>query len=272
MFLKELLVFDTVENPEAFFNAPVLFSALMMAFKTGVLALGYFISKRGSNTLFVFSYWILAMIILSPYGSTYTLILLLFSFFALVKSDLSMVKKSVFLGVLFLINNLPLALFIENVFPFSYWRLYLMVMYFGVFIALFHKSVHWKIVITATFFPMVLILLFTKAKPEKSTLLLEDGPILIYDYNIQTNSEINYYFLTASFWDGQEKVILWNPNFKTFQLLALKNNQIFYKNQQLTFDNSHKLKPMLMDQKYILYLSDYGRGIGFYTLRKINLP
>lgn len=93
MFLKELLVFDTVENPEAFFNAPVLFSALMMAFKTGVLALGYFISKRGSNTLFVFSYWILAMIILSPYGSTYTLILLLFSFFALAISDLSMVKK-----------------------------------------------------------------------------------------------------------------------------------------------------------------------------------
>jgi hypothetical protein len=272
MFLKRLLVEDSIENSCAFFNYPIVFSALMLAFKMGVLVLGYFISKRGSKTLFVFSYWILAMIILSPYGSTYTLILLLFSFFALVKSDLSMVKKGIFLSLLFLINNLPLALFIENVFPFSYWRLYLMVVYFGVFIALFHKRIHWKIVITATFFPMVLILLFTKAKPEKSTLVLEDSPILIYDYTLQTNSEINYFFLTASFWDGQEKVIEWNPNIKTFQPLALKNNQIFYKNQQLTFDNSHKLKPMLIDQKYILYLSDYGRGIGFYTLYKITLP
>ena len=268
MFLKELLVFDSVENPEAFFHAPVLFSALIMAFKIGVLGIGYFVSKSVSNALFAISYWILAMIVLSPYGSTYTLILLLFSFFALVKSDLSMVKKSIFFALLFLINNLPLALFIENIFPFSYWRLYLMVMYFGVFIGLFHKNIHWKIVATVAFLPVLLMLFFTRAKPEKSTLLLKDGPILIYDYNFETNSESNYYYLTASFWDGEKKVIAWNPKIKTFEPLELKNNQIFYKNQQLTFDKSHKRKPMLVDQKYILYLSDYGRGIGFYTLRK----
>ena len=272
MFLKELLVFDTVENPEAFFNVPVLFSAMMMAFKTGILALGYYISKRVSCTLFVFSFWILAMIILSPYGSTYTLVLLLFSFFTLVKSDLSMVKKSVFLGLIFLINNLPLSLFIENVFPFSYWRLYLMVMYFGIFIVLFHKSFHWKIIIAVFLTPMILMFIYQKKEVIKSNVLLKEKLILAYDYEIVKNNENNENYLKCYFWDGQEKVILWKPKLKTFQLLALKNNQIFYKNQQLTFDNSHKLKSMLIDQKYILYLSDYGRGIGFYTLYKINLP
>ena len=147
-----------------------------------------------------------------------------------------------------------------------------MVMYFGIFIVLFHKSFHWKIIIAVFLTPMILMFIYQKKEVIKSNVLLKEKLILAYDYEIVKNNENNENYLKCYFWDGQEKVILWKPKLKTFQLLALKNNQIFYKNQQLTFDNSHKLKPMLIDQKYILYLSDYGRGIGFYTLYKINLP
>ena len=147
-----------------------------------------------------------------------------------------------------------------------------MVMYFGIFIVLFHKSFHWKIIIAVFLTPMILMFIYQKKEVIKSNVLLKEKLILAYDYEIVKNNENNENYLKCYFWDGQEKVILWKPKLKTFQLLALKNNQIFYKNQQLTFDNSHKLKSMLIDQKYILYLSDYGRGIGFYTLYKINLP
>jgi hypothetical protein len=265
MFLKRCFVFETIENPNIFYNYPTLFSALMIAFKIGILGIGYFISKRNSNALFVLSYWILAMILLSPYGSTYTFILLLFPFLALLKSEISIGKKVLFLGILFLINNVPLSLFIENKFPFSYLRLIALLLFFGLTIALVHKNIRWKTVATMSFIPLVFILFFKIGKLEKSTILLEDGPILVYDYEINNNS------LIGCFWDGKEKVILWKPKIHSFEPLKLKNNQVFYRNQQLTFDKSHKLKPILINGKTLLYLSDYDRGIGFYTLRKITL-
>nr|WP_294774763.1 glycosyltransferase family 87 protein [uncultured Flavobacterium sp.] len=271
MFLKELLVFDTVENPKAFFNYPILFSAVLMAFKIGVLAIGYFVSRKTSNALFVFAYWILAMLILSPYGSTYSFILLLFPFLTLLKIDLSLAKKALLFGTLFLINNVPLSFFIDNTYPFSYLRLFASLAFFVGMIALTYKSIRWKTVFLASLIPMVLMLVFQKKEVVESKALFKEKLILAYDYEIVKNNENNENYIKCSFWDGEEKAILWNPNIKSFQPLELKNNQIFYKNQQLTFDKSHKRKPMLIDHQYILYLSDYDRGIGFFTLRKKQL-
>lgn len=265
MFLKRCFVFETIENPNAFYNYPNLFSALMVAFKIGVLVIGYFISKRNSNTLFVFSYWILAMILLSPYGSTYTFILLLFPFLALLKSEISNTKKVAFCLIIFLINNFSLSIFIGQEFPFSYLRMLLLFLFFVLFLLQFRQKVNWKAVAMLSLFPLFLILFFKTTKSEKSTILLENGPTLVYDYEINNNSLIGH------FWDGREKVILWNTKIQTFHPLKLKNNQVFYNNQQLTFDKSHKRKPILIDNKTVLYLSDYDRGIGFYTLRKITL-
>jgi hypothetical protein len=112
-------------------------------------------------------------------------------------------------------------------------------------------------------------LVFKKDKVIKSTIVLKDGPILIYDYSMKNDT---------LFADCKEKNIfrvseqaVMPFKFKTDKLLNLKNNQVFYNNQQLTFDKSTKLKPMLIDNEAILYLSDYDRGIGFYTLRVIKL-
>lgn len=138
-------------------------------------------------------------------------------------------------------------------------------------IALTYKSIRWKTVFLASLIPMVLMLVFQKKEVVESKALFKEKLILAYDYEIVKNNENNENYIKCSFWDGEEKAILWNPNIKTFHPLELKNNQIFYKNQQLTFDKSHKRKPMLIDHQYILYLSDYDRGIGFFTLRKKQL-
>jgi hypothetical protein len=114
-------------------------------------------------------------------------------------------------------------------------------------------------------------LVFKKDKVIKSTIVLKDGPILIYDYKLETRPEDNHKYLTANFWDGEDKVLFWKQSFRTAESLDLKDNQVFYNNQQLTFDKSNKLKPILIDNKTILYLSDYERGIGFYTLRAIKI-
>ena len=266
MFLKKLFVFDSVENTAAIFNYPILFSALILIFKTGILTIGYFVSKRNSNSLFMFSYWILAMILISPYGSTYTFILLIFPVLALLKSEISTIKKIVFCGILFLINNLPLSIFIEKPFPLSYLRLFLLLTLFIMFLIQLQQNINWKIIITYTVAPLILVMIFKKAEVIDSTVLLKEGPILIYDYEIKNNNLIVY------FKDEKCEKILWMPfKVQTFEPLNLKNNQVFYQKKQLTFDKSNKLKPLLIDNKTVMYLSDYGRGIGFYTLRKIEL-
>jgi hypothetical protein len=266
MFLKELMVFDAIENPGAIIHEPILFTALMMAFKVGLLVIGFFVSKKVTNALYVLAYWILTMIVLSPYGSTYTLILLVIPFLALLKSDISNVKKGVFFVLLFLINNLPLAVFIENPFPFSYLRLFGLLLFFGLLISFFHKTIRWKRVSLFSIVSMILLLIFQKNEPENSALLMEKGPMLIYDYQLENN------LLTYCYWDENGKNEKSIPcGFFTIQQLEIKNKQLFYHHQQLTFDKSHKLKPILIDGKTLIYLSDYGRGIGFYSLRKKEL-
>ena len=83
MFLKRMLVADVVENPNAIIVIPQLFPALLLGFKVALLAIGFYISRKTSDSMLVISYWILAMLLLSPYGSTYTFILLIFPYLAM---------------------------------------------------------------------------------------------------------------------------------------------------------------------------------------------
>lgn len=267
MFLKRLLVFDSVENSKSLFNYPTLFFALILAFKVGLIAVGFCISKQISNTLAIISYWVLAMILLSPYGSTYTFILLLFLYFTIVKADITITKKLLFIGLLFLINNLQLSYFINYPFPFSYIRLLILMLFFSLFMVVFFKTTHWKWVGLVSIIPIIAVLISKENSiVSNSNLVVNNVPILIYDYTISNNKLVYFYWNE----NGENvKSILFKS--KSNKFLSVKDNQIFYNKKQLTFDKSNKLKPMMVNDNTIFYLSDYDRGIGFYTLRKIIL-
>ena len=69
---------------------------------------------------------------------------------------------------------------------------------------------------------------------------------------------------------GKNQSIL-KQEIKSYITIAIKNNQLFYNKKQLSFDESNKKKAMLINNKTVLFLSDYDRGIGFYAIRKIEL-
>lgn len=260
MFLKRLLFFDATEN------YTVLFSSLLLSFKFFLVLIGFYITKKNLNNLYVFSYWILASYLISPYGSTYGFILMFFVLISILKSSISNIQKSVFVLLLFLVNNLPLSYFIENNFPFSYLRLFIFILLFIGFVFQIYKTINWKVVIPISIIPMILLLINKPEKINSEDFSKEDFPVLIYDYEISNNQ------LTYSYWNEKGE----NTNsipllVKENQQLELINNQIYYNNKQLTFDKSNKLKPTLIDNKTILFLSDYDRGIGFYTFRKITI-
>lgn len=267
MFFKRIFIFDAVENPGAIIDFPGLFHAVLLTFKIGILAVGFYISRKVSDGFWVFSYWILAMLLLSPYGSSYTLLLLIFPYLAISKSKLEVKEKVFFVIVMLLINMLPLSIFRLSVFPFSYIRLIFFGLLFLVFILVFYKKVEWQNVAKVSVIAIILMLLFQSNHSGKSAYLLDkDSPILIYDYQIN-GEELTYYY-----WNEKGKnhhsVFMKSSHFLTAEI---KNNQVLYKGKSITNDNSHKVKPMIIDDKTLIYLSDFDRGIGFYTLRKIDL-
>lgn len=271
MFFKRAFVYETTENPAPFLHNSRLFIAAVLAFKILLLGLGFFISRRRFDLFYAFSFWMIAMILYSPYGSTYGLVLLLFPFLALAQSETSNMRKVIFCILLTLICNLPLSIFMPMGFPFSFLRLLLLIVLFVLFVIELNQKMNWKIITILIVLPMVCVLIFNKQQEASSAILLEDGPILVYDYNIITNHETQSKSLEANYWNGKEGALLWNQEIEDVRPLELVNNQVFYNNRKITSDKSNKLKPMLINNKTIIYLSDYERGIGFFTLRKIEI-
>ena len=162
MFLKELLIYEPTLNRATFYNSPAIFHALLLLFKSTLLVFGFFITRKASNFLLVLSYWILVMVLVSPYGSTYTLILLLFPYFGLIQSDCSKPKKIAVATLLFLASNLPTTIFLKYPFPFSYLRFFVLMLLLTLILCHFHKHLNYKITGIVALASAFLAFTFTK--------------------------------------------------------------------------------------------------------------
>jgi hypothetical protein len=245
MFLKRLLIFDAIENPNSFFNHSNLFFGLIFGFKIFILVIGYFISKKNQSNLIVFSFWIFASILISPYGSTYTFLLLIFPFFAFLKMAISMQKIVGLIFLLFFVNNIPLSQFSSFLFPFSYLRLVALVAVFILFLFLLNNNIKWKQV---SFLYCVVTILFVFINQHKTSntehFLGENAPILLFDYMIENNNLIYFYWNEKGINKETKNIKVDNYN-----KLEIKNKKIYYKKKQLTIDKSNKLKPVLINNK-----------------------
>ncbi len=92
--------------------------------------------------------------------------------------------------------------------------------------------------------------------------------MLIYDYEIRNNELIYTYWMQ----NGSRKDSIKIDMGKYSQTeTEIKDEQIYYQHNGITSSPDRKLKPILIDDKYIIYLSDKNRGVGMYTFRKIEL-
>lgn len=267
MFFKRIFVFDPFENQYAFFPESSLFFGLNYALKCLVLVVGFFVTKQFNSKLKVISFWILATIILSPYGSTYTFLMFVFPLIAIFKSNLSLELKWA-LGILtFLVCNLPLSVFQHFPFPFSYLRFLLFAM---LLMILFLKSglkTKWRLFGAVVLVVFVSASFFYSPKKENSEAVVKvDNPILTYDYKM--NGENLIYFFKQGKGSEQKSiplsVVIQKP-------LEITQNQVFHNGQQLTFVKSNKRKAILVNHRFLYYLSDEDRGIGFYQLRRMEI-
>lgn len=263
MFLKQLLVYKKDLNPNGF-DLPVLFAALLLAFKIKLVAIGFYISRKANDSLFILAYWVVAMILMSPYGSTYTFMLLIFAFFALVKSPYSIVVKIIAFLLLMFVNWIPVAQLIVQPFPVSYLRLFALLGFIGILVWMMIPYLNLKIISVVVVVSFLLVLILKKKEIVVSDSVLKNPPTLIYDFKISGN-QLTYYYWNEN-GENRKTIAFATQNFSA----TAKKNKISCQRKQILFDSGNKRKACIVDGNKILYLSDFNRGIGFYTL-KINI-
>jgi|GEM_PF-293016 len=307
MLFKKAFIYDALLNPHPFINSPFIFIAIMALFKALILTIcivrtnqrfvvrrtdirsfrkmGHLSTKthfpdtptlgKKDDDLLSFAVWMTASILLSPNGSSYSLVLLLIPLLALANQLYHF--KAIHMGIaitatvlLLVACNIP----VTRLSSFPLWaqfpRLYLLLAFFIILTSPWTK--YWNTRLTAG----LAILFFLLALPgldrnrDSSTYLLDrEEHLYICDYEIRNNSLV-YYYMDQ---DGRHEV---STGFRVYAAtndgLALKNEQIWYKGRQMTTGPDRKKKPTLINNEYIVYLSDKDRGVDFYTLRQLTIP
>lgn len=268
MLMKNLFVYDEVQNPQVLYNSLPLFIIVMALFKGALLAccVGITLNKKTSSFI-AFAGWIIASLLLSPNGSSYSLVLLLIPLLALANS------KQVYVYVGMVLITLICSISVQSLaqwplllkFP----RLYLMLLFF--FLLLLVGRARFPLKAGIAFFALLLFAELPKlfGPKDNSTYLLKQKLPLLYDYTIKNNRLVYYY------WDekgSHETKTDYEVQAATTEDVYIQNNQLYYKDKQLTATPDRKQQVLLVNGTDIIYLSDKNRGFKFYALRRIPKP
>jgi glycosyl transferase family 87 len=224
----------------------------------------------GNREFTAFSIWIIASMLISPNGSSYSLVLLIIPFLALLtRKNLFPVGQGAALLLLTAACFFPVyklgGLPAWEQFP----RLYLLLPFFGIIVSPWRLAWHSGLWTTLSVLFFLLFWIGHRPDTDKSTYLLtSEQHIFIDNFGVQ-NGRLVYSFMDGS---GIHTVSTGIPmTTATNDSLTVKDEQIYYRGKQLTRSPDVKKKPLLIDGAYIVYLSDKNRGPGFYTLRKLPL-
>ena len=269
MLLKRLFVYDALLNPAPLTDNPWLFGMLTGLFKALILTvcIGYTL-RRKDRDFEAFAVWITGSMLISPNGSSYSLILLVIPLLSLMTPvekgrSYPILSALILLAACYIpVSRLENAPVLEQ-FP----RLYLLLLFFGLSLRPLRLAWHTGLWGGLCLFFIGLFLIGYHRDTDKSVYFFtREEHIFINDYQVNNGT------LVYSYWDGFGPHLVntglpvtgWSGN-----ELEVKNKQIYYKGKRLTNSPDAKKKPLLINGEFILYLSDKNRGPGFYTLRKL---
>ena len=277
MLLKRVFLYDALLNPHPVFYNPYLFVLTMAVFKALLITGGVLVTGRRKKEDFLsFAVWLMVSMLISPNGSSYSLVLLVIPLMALA------VDKARILALAAVILFAACSISVQRFGAYPVWaqfpRLYLLLIFFVLLMwAGLRSDVgtarRWKAPAVLTLILSVLfytldISKWLPAKDNSSYLLTKEEHLFIYDYTVR-DKRLVYYS-----WDGRgqhETVTDYRVDTVAEGGVEIRNNQIWYRGKEMTMSPDQKEKPLLLNGAYIVYLSDLHRGVGFYTLRKIRL-
>jgi hypothetical protein len=295
MLLKRSFRYDQLLNPHPVTDNPWLFTLSMAILKSLILTPAVLLTNAApprtarpitaptttpeNDDFFAFTVWIAASMLISPNGSSYSLVLLILPLLALARArpfpSLTRTRPPsppLILAILLLTAACAIPVNQLGAFPLpsQFPRLYLILLFY---ILLWNPRFHTRSLALATALAALFFAIDIRgnlpAKDPSSYVLTKEAHLFIDDYTARNNH------LIYSWRDDKgphEQITNYSVDLLSIDSLELKDNQIWYKGEQITNSADRKAKPALADGTDIIYLSDKDRGFEFYTLRKITLP
>lgn len=257
VLLKTLFVPDLMHNPNAPFNYPVAYHRLLTAFSMAVYGMAALCSFTKAKTEIKYCTWLICSLLVSGYGNSFSLLLLLLPLFCFHEYLLLNKAKTIVTCItLFFISNLPLSWFSDLPVPLQFPRLYLLLSVFigCLFLVKPFLKPYYFIVLCLVFF-----LPINSKKYTQNYFLPKEEALLIYDFKLQNDSLHMLYFDYSG------------PQHKSQALPFHLTKADDFRLDKKVFAEEYGNLPKLVNDSIIIYLSDKNRGVGFYTLRYENL-
>lgn len=278
MLFKNLFVYDALHNPTPVWNSYNGYNIAQAIYKTSILSTAILFTWRSKQDLGTkMGLWILACLLMSPGLSSYAGILLLLPWLILfrVNAPVSIKQQLIFSILVAFYANIPITYFYTLPLLLKFPKVYLLIALFICYYQfLKEKSIEKNppIVVlslrTSLFLFFIIPSLLKNKPPINNYALQEEKQILTIDY-YDNNGKLGYeYWTTPTTKSILTELVIHKVD---TNLVYIKEGQVFYKNSKLTNTKSNKRKPMLINDREVFYLSDQNRGIGFYTLMKVDL-
>ena len=304
MLLKRAFCYDRLLNPHPVTDNPWLFTLGLSFFKSLILTPAVLLTiaapgtrkftiPREKDEFLPFAVWVAAATLISPNGSSYSLVLLVFPLLA-IAPNLIMANspqldpthpttlpadQPVFSGgpssyaiaAAFLLA-VACAIPVTHLGALPPWaqfpRLYLLLLFYFVLCRLQRpqRSLPLLVTLAALFFALDIRGNLPQEDPSSYVLSVE-AHLFIDGFGVRNHR------LIYTWRDGEgshEEFTDFPVHSRTEDGVSLRDNQIWYAGKQLTTSSDRKAIPALVNGDLIIYLSDKHRGFEFFTLRKIR--
>jgi|GEM_PF-2430475 len=265
----QLFVFDQHLNPSPVADHPAWSQYLYLLFQLFILATVIALVNDKRVPAFAgFGIVILGGLLVSGYGSSYSMLLLLFPLLALLSLGLNAWQMGVALFLLFIAGNIPIYRLQSWPLVLQFPRLYALVAFLLFLLILIRPRLNGKTLLLL--FALLLVKQWVSngnAATRASYYLTDGRHSIIHDYEATKAGILLHFF---SLQGDQKEELTTEDKLHYDSKLQIRDQQVYLGEQQLTFTKSRKKKPMRLNDNAVIYLSDEGRGVGFYTLRKIN--
>jgi hypothetical protein len=264
VLLKQVSVPDAMHNPNPAFDAPVFFYLLNFLWTGAVLVIAFLFSfDRKQNSFLRFSIWIFAGMLISGYGSTYGLLLLIFPAIAIIQDQrLRSNKKIILLLLVGLICNIPVWWIMQFPFPVSFLRLIITLLFFVLLISAIHPQWN-KVALIAMLIPL-LSLINAETQEEGSNYFLKKEPSLLVTGFRISGDTVKYIYRDDEGLHQAEQ--LFPEHIESISENTSSRHFAFW-GVDYRFPGEQISNVYVINKKYLLYLSDKNRGPGFNTIR-----
>ncbi|MCB9291865.1 MAG: DUF2029 domain-containing protein [Lewinellaceae bacterium] len=263
---------DAHLNPQPWADLPGLALAGNLLLQVIVLASAVFLMQEKKVDAFSrFAVAFLAGLLLTGYGSSYSLVLLLLPLLALpvLMKGRPLWQAAGWL-LIALAANVPVYQLHGQPLGFQFPRLYALLTLLALLLLAVRPAMRQAPIGVIAFLFTLKGLFSSPAFPTEGAYYLPDGRYgIIHDYETGSEGLRLQHFNELG---AQQTVFATQDKIQFSPDLKIKAGQVFWKGSQLTCSRSQKRRPALLGEHYVLYLSDEGRGVGFFTLRKIRLP